>query len=127
MKNSKKSLFGNFYSPYMTEEKTNMDSWYEDYKNDSEKTISINGCIYSKIIYRHEFYSKYPCSLIVLIDPIEKLNVDNVLIDENGNEYTIKGFEMIRFTEIPEWYPRIRPIHIIGATYHIGNYLAKKE
>ena len=127
MKNNKKSLFGNLYSPYMTAEKTNMDSWYEDYKNDSEKTISIDGSVYSKIIYRCEFYNKSPHSLIVFIDPFENLHLKDILIDEKGNEYTIKGFEMIRFTKVPEWYPRITPIQITGTTYNIGNYLTKKQ
>ncbi len=127
MKNNEKSWVGNFYSPYMTKEKTDMDSWYKDYKKDPDKTISIDDCIYNKIIYRCEFYNKTPHSLIVFIDPIEKLHLEDVLIDENGNEYIIKGFEMIRFTQIPEWYPRAAPMHIIGTTYNIGNYLAKKH
>ena len=127
MKSNKKSVFGNFYSPYMTEEKTNMDSWYEDYKTDPDKTLSIDGALYSKIIYRCEFYNKNPYSLIVFIDSIENLYLEDILIDEKGNEYTIKGFEMIRFTTVPEWYPRTVPIQITGTTYNIGNYLTKKQ
>lgn len=127
MKNSKKSFFGNFYSPYMTEEKTNMDSWYEDYKTDPDKTLSIDGALYSKIIYRCKFYNKNPYSLIVFIDSIENLYLEDILIDEKGNEYIIKGFEMIRFTKVPEWYPRIAPIQITGTTYNIGNYLTKNQ
>ena len=127
MKNNKKSSFGNFFSPYMTEEKINMDSWYEDYKKDPDKTLTIDGCIYSKIIYGCEFYNKTLYSLIVLIDSIENLHLEDILIDEKGNEYTIKGFEMYSFTQIPEWYPRTTPILITGTTYDIGYYLAKKQ
>ena len=51
MKNNKKSLFGKFYSPYMTEEKINLDAWYDDYKNDPTKTLLIDNRNYNKIIY----------------------------------------------------------------------------
>lgn len=126
MKKNKKTRFGNFFSPYMTEEKTNMDAWYDDYKNDPEKTLIIDNCLYNKIIYRCEYYGKTPYSLIVFIDSIENLRLEDVLIDEKGNEYIIKGFEMISFTKIPEWYPRTTPMRIVGSTYNIGNYLVKK-
>ncbi len=121
-----KTSFGNFFSPYMTDEKTDIDSWYEEYKNDPDKTITIDGCIYYKIIYRCEFYHKEPYSLIVFIDSIEGLQLNDILVDENNHEYTIKGFEMISFTKIPEWYPRTVPMLITGTTYNIGNYLTKK-
>lgn len=125
-KKKHKSVFGEFYSPYMTNEKTNMDSWYEDYKNDPDKLITINGLQYSKIIFRCQFYREEDYSLNVLIDPPETLEPKDILVDENGNEFVIKGFEMIRFSTIPEWYPRITPMLITGQTYDIGNYLAKK-
>ena len=121
-----KTSFGNFFSPYMTDGKTDVDLWYEEYKNDPDKTITIDGCIYHKIIYKCEFYRKEPYSLIVFIDSIEGLQLNDVLVDENNHEYTIKGFEMLRFTKIPEWYPRTSPMLITGSTYNIGNYLTKK-
>ena len=127
MKKKEKTSFGNFFSPYMTTEKTNMDSWYEDYKIDPDKTVIINGYVHQKIIHRCEFYVGEPCLMIVSIDPIDNLQLEDILIDENGNESVIKGFEMIHFTKIPEWYPRIRPILIQGTTYNIGQYLAKKS
>lgn len=126
-KQKHKSIFGNFYSPYMTEEKTNMDSWYyEGYKNDPDKRIVIGEKVFSKIIFRCEFYRGEPYSLEVFIDPPEPLRIGDVLVDEKGNEYTLKSVEMIRFTTIPEWYPRIAPLVISGTTYDIGEYLAKR-
>lgn len=122
-----KTLFGNFYSPYMTEDKIDIDSWYEDYKKDPNKTLIIDSYIYNKIIYRCEFYHKEPYSLIVLIDSVEGLQINDVLIDENNHEYVIKGFEMYSFIKTPEWYPRTLPMLITGSTYNIGSYLRKKN
>ena len=73
-----------------------------------------------------EFYICEPCSMIVFIDSTDNLRSENILIDENGNEYLIKGFEMLHFSQIPEWYPRTIPILIQGSTYNIGQYLTKK-
>lgn len=126
MKKKEKTSFGKIFSPYMTTEKTNMDSWYEDYKNDPDKTVIINGCVYHKIIFRCEFYICEPCSMIVFINSIDNLRLEDILKDENKNEYVIKGFEMYSFGQIPEWYPRATPMLIQGSTYNIGQYLTKR-
>ena len=50
-----------------------------------------------------------------------------MLIDEEGNEFSVVGFEMFRFTgNIPEWNSRFVTISIIGENYCIGNYLRRK-
>lgn len=126
MKRNEKASFGKSFSPYMTEEKIDINSWYEEFKNDPDKTTILNGCVYNKIIFRCEFYIAEPCSMIVFIDSPDILRLEDILMDENGNEYVIKGFEMFRFSQIPEWYPRITPMLIQGSTYNIGRYLTKK-
>ena len=39
----KASIFGKFYSPYMTDDVTSMNYWYEEYKTDPNKTITFGG------------------------------------------------------------------------------------
>ena len=126
MKKNEKASFGKFFSPYMTDEKTDVNSWYEDFKKDPDKTTILNGCVYHKIIFRCEFYICKPYSMIVFIESTDNLQLEDILIDENRNEYIIKGFEMYHFSQNPEWYPRTTPMLIQGSTYNIGQYLTKK-
>lgn len=110
----------------MADEAINIDSWYEAYKKDPNSAFFKDDRLYSKIIFRCEFYRREAYSLMVFIEPIEKLSLEDVLNDEKGNEYIVTGFEMLRFAHVPEWYPRISPMIITGNTYDIGNYLSKK-
>ena len=124
-----KSLFGKFYSPYMAGDKVSMDAWYEDYKMDPTKTVTIGGMVYSKVIFRCEFYGTHGTkeyTFIVLVDVFTPIKTGDTLVDEHGNEFVVEGFEMIRYNPIPEWYPRIVPMRIAGTTYDIGERLAKK-
>lgn len=123
----KKELFKNFYSPYTEDDMETMDDWYERYLEDENRKILVNNKYFSKIIYRCEFHIKKDFCLLVAIEPQDKLYKGDVLIDECGNEFTIDGFEMIRFSgNIPEWYSKIVPVSIVGKSYDIGEYLAKK-
>ena len=48
-------------------------------------------------------------------------------IGNKGNEFSVVGFEMFRFTgNIPEWNSRFVTVSIIGENYCIGNYLRRK-
>lgn len=128
MNNEKQpSLFGKFYSPYMAEGKTSMNDWYEAYKTDPNKTVSIGGTVYSKVIYRCEFYGTSGTqehTFIVLIDAVTPIKTGDTLVDEKGNEFAVEGFEMLHFNSIPEWFPKIMPMRIKGNVYDIGEYLA---
>ena len=124
-KNQKKTL-GNLYSPYQ-KYGDDMNAWFEAYKKDSEKTLEIDGRVYSKIIHRCEFYIREDFTLLVDIEPMETLQIGDVLIDEFGREFEIKAFEMIRYAGgMPEWASIVWGIAITGQSYLIGNYLAKK-
>lgn len=54
------------------------------------------------------------------------LHLEDTLIDEKGNLFSVKGFEMIRLNSdtFPEWYLKISFISITGEIENIGNYLA---
>lgn len=123
-----KHLFGHFYSPYMNEENQTVDEWYNAFLKDEDKFRVINGVKYYKIIFHCRYYPRYieDFSLYILVDHDEPLQINDILVDERGNEFILRGFMMIRFSQIPEWYPRLAPMHIKGNTYDIGNYLTKK-
>ena len=125
-KKKEKRTIGNFYSPYQACG-DDMKAWFDAYKNDLEKIIEIDGKVYSKIIHRCEFYIYDDFTMLVDFEPREELRIGDMLVDENGQEFSIKAFEMFRYAgEIPEWAFKIISMAITGKDYSIGNYLAKK-
>lgn len=123
----KKGTFGNLYSPYQKAENDTMDDWYIEYLNDTARIICIDGKVFSKIIHRCEFYLKPGFCLLVVFEPQEQIFLGDVLIDEEGNQFSVAGFEMFRFTgNIPEWNSQFVTVSIIGENYCIGNYLRRK-
>lgn len=123
----KKETFKNAYSPYMENDMETMDDWYERYLEDENRKVVINNKCFSRIMHRCEFHVKKEFCFLVAIEPQVKLFKGDVLVDECGNEFTIDGFEMIRFAgNIPEWYSKIVTMSIVGKRYDIGEYLAKK-
>ena len=123
----KKTLLGNFYSPYAVTAEDTMTDWYEAYQSDLDKHLVRKGMTYSKIIHSCEVYAYDTPTLLVSFEPTEALRVGDILIDEIGREFVIKAFEMIRFSgNIPEWYLKVSNIAIQGKDYSIGEYLSKK-
>ena len=80
--------------------------------------------IFSKIIFHTEIYSKNKRFLIVEFEPHEIIKIGDVLSDENGREYTVKSFGMIRFSgEIPKWYFKMVSVLLESEHSDIGEYL----
>ncbi len=104
----------------------NEDAWYREYKNDPQKSITIASKTYFKIIYRCPYQSNAAFSWMVLVYIPGTFRIDDTLVDETGNEFTIKSIPMFHFTTIPEWYPTLSPLIIVGKTENIGIYFAKK-
>lgn len=125
-KKEKRKTLGNFHSPYESSQNTTMSEWFEAYKNDPEKEIVIDNIIYRKIIHRAEFYIYDEPSLLVDIEPTKEWRIGDILADEDGREFKIKSFAMIRYSgDLPEWHLKISNILIQGQDYCIGNYLCK--
>ena len=120
-------IFGETYSPYISPERETMDEWYEEYVKDDAKDILIDGVTYVKIIVRNEFSLHRKYSFIVWIPSKGRINLNDILMDEDGREFRVTGFPHFRFVTIPVWYPEIIPIEIKGETDQIGEYLAIKE
>jgi len=121
-----KKVLGKFYSPYQKNETETMDDWYEEYLKDEKRVVSFENRMFCKIIHRSEFYLKTGCCLLVVFEPREPVCVGDILVDEEGHEFTVKSFEMMRFAGNNRWHLNAVPILIIGTSYDIGEYLAKK-
>lgn len=121
----KKITLGNFYSPY-SESGDDMSVCFKQYMIDSDKFMEYENKLFSKIIYRCEFYIYDDCTFLVSFEPRESLKIGDILVDEFGNNFTIRAFEMFRWVEdIPEWANKILSIAVTGQNYTIGNYIAK--
>ena len=123
----KKSLFGKFHSPYAKDGQSTIDDYYLAYLQDPCKQTAIDGLVYTKIISSCRFYGYEDYSYHIIWEPLTELRCNDVLVDENGNEFVVRSLEMIHFgCEIPEWYLKALPIVITGENSEIGSYLAKK-
>ena len=125
----KKSLFGKFHSPYAPGSQITIDDCYFAYLQDPCKQTVIEGLVYTKIISYCRFYGYEDYSYHIIWEPLIGLRRNDVLVDENGNEFVVRSFEMLRFLggDIPEWYFKAPPMVITGNTCELGNYLAKKQ
>lgn len=122
------SILGKLYSPYQKAEKDTMKDFYREYLYDDTRYLFCAGKHFSKIICRCECYIKEGFNFLLIFEPIEKITIGDFLVDERGNEFVVKSFEMIRFTdEIPEWYFKTVSIFMQGKSYDIGSYLRKKD
>ena len=124
----KKSLFGKFHSPYAKDGQSTIDDYYLAYLQDPCKQTVIDGLVYTKIISSCRFYGYEDYSYHIIWEPLTELRCNDVLVDENGNEFVVRSFEMITFcfVDIPEWYFKAPPMVITGKSCELGNYLAKK-
>ena len=121
------SLFGKFHSPYMENDRSTVDECYRAYMQDPLGKIEIDGHVYSKIISSCRFYGYEDYSYHIIWEPHTEIRRNDVLVDENGNEFRMRSVEMISFIgEIPEWYLKAIPIVITGENSKIGSYLTKK-
>lgn len=123
----RKSLFGKFHSPYMENDQSTVDDCYRAYKQDPLRKIEKDGHVYSRIISCCRFYAYEDYSYHIIWEPHTEIRRNDVLINENGNEFVVRSLEMIHFgCEIPEWYLKALPIIITGENSEIGSYLTKK-
>ena len=115
-------------SPYKQAEDEDMDIWFERYCLDPDKTKEIDGEVFSKIICVSSLCIRAERMLSVVFVPAAELKIDDVLIDENGLEFTVRSVEMMSFTRaVPEWYLNTIPAIIVGEDYNIGAYLRVKQ
>ena len=121
----KTSAFKVIKSPYEKNQKKEINEIFDAYRNDMRNIVEIDGGKYYKIIHLAEL-NIGKTLYIVTLDSQMDLRLKDVLIDENGRTYDVKGFEMVRIDPkvFPYWYMKVNFVSISGDMEKIGDYLA---
>ena len=121
----KTSAFKVIKSPYEKNQKKEINELYDAYRNDMRNIVEIDGVKYYKIIHLAEL-NIGKTLYVVTLDSQMDLRLKDVLIDENGRTYDVKGFEMVRIDPkvFPYWYMKVNFVSIAGDMEKIGDYLA---
>lgn len=123
----RKVTLGELRSSYEREDGGSVSDWYRAYQNDKRNHFTKDGLKYSKIIAACRMTINKAERVLVFIEEPKELKAGDILLDEKENEYTIEGFEMIRFANaIPEWYGKVAGVLLRGSDTAVGEYLAKK-
>lgn len=120
------SMFEIIYNPYSIGDSDRFDDIYIRWQNDDNSVIIINGINYYRALQIVKF-PYYKNGIIIALSRVMNLKIGDIIVDENGNEYEIKCFEMIRFvSDIPDWYMKISFAVVTYNSEKIGEYFAKK-
>ena len=123
---SRKSDFKMIYSPYSRNTDEDISVLFDEYSKDKNAVVSIENKTYYRAIQIFSITIRKE-ELIALLDINIKLSVGDTVIDDNNNEYVVKGFTMLSFRcDIPDWYTKASFIELSGRYENIGHYFAKK-
>ena len=117
-----KSTFQSLYEPYAGE---NAESLFRCYLNDKSAIIMIDDKTYYRAL--HIFLlNTGKTRLIAFLDNRLKLKIGDIIMDDNDNPFSVKGFAMIRFIcDIPDWYTKASFVELSGDYKNIGHYFTK--
>lgn len=122
---SRKSDFKMIYSPYSRNTDEDISVLFDKYSKDKNAVVSIENKTYYRAIQIFSLTIRKE-KLIALLDINIKLSVGDTVIDDNDNEYVVKGFAMLSFRcDIPDWYTKASFIELSGRYENIGHYFAK--
>ncbi len=122
---SRKLDFKMIYSPYSQNDDEDISVLYDEYRKDKNAVVSIEDKTYYRAIQIFSITIRKE-KLIALLDISMKLRVGDTIIDDNGNEYAVKGFAMLSFRcAVPDWYTKTAFVELSGGHENIGHYFAK--
>lgn len=122
---SRKLDFKMIYSPYSQNNDEDISVLYDEYRKDKNAVVSIEDKTYYRAIQIISITIRKE-KLIALLDISMKLRVGDTIIDDNGNEYAVKGFAMLSFRcAVPDWYTKTAFVELSGGHENIGHYFAK--
>lgn len=122
---SRKLDFKMIYSPYSQNNDEDISVLYDEYRKDKNAVVSIEDKTYYRAIQIFSITIRKE-KLIALLDISMKLRVGDTIIDDNGNEYAVKGFAMLSFRcDVPDWYTKTAFVELSGGHENIGHYFAK--
>ena len=121
-----KSSFRVIKEPYKQSADDSLKEFIQRFLIDPEREVKIDNRTYHKVIMLSELgiRSRGIFTLVTLSSRI-RIRIGDVLIDENGRMYTMKGVEMIRYES--DMYPEcleIVTLSISGDSEVMGDYLA---
>ena len=117
--------FKMIYSPYSQNDDEDISVLYDEYRKDKNAVVSIEDKTYYRAIQIFSITIRKE-KLIALLDISMKLRVGDTIIDDNGNEYAVKGFAMLSFRcAVPDWYTKTAFVELSGGHENIGHYFAK--
>ena len=113
------------YSPYSRNTDEDISVLFDKYSKDKNAVVSIENKTYYRAIQIFLLTIRKE-KLIALLDINIKLSVGDTVIDDNNNEYVVKGFTMLSFRcDIPDWYTKTAFVELSGGHENIGHYFAK--
>ena len=122
---SRKLDFKMIYSPYSQNNDEDISVLYDEYRKDKNAVVSIEDKTYYRAIQIFSITIRKE-KLIALLDISMKLRVGDTIIDDNGNEYAVKGFAMLSFRcAVPDWYTKTAFVELSGGHCNFGHYFAK--
>ena len=122
---SRKSDFKMIYSPYSRNTVEDISVLFDEYSKDKNAVVSIENKTYYRAIQIFSLIIRKE-KLIALLDINMKLSVGDIVIDDNDNEYVVKGFAMLSFRcDIPDWYTKASFIELSDRYENIGHYFSK--
>lgn len=122
---SRKSDFKMIYSPYSRNTDEDISVLFDEYSKEKNAVVSIENKTYYRAIQIFSLIIRKE-KLIALLDINMKLSVGDIVIDDNDNEYVVKGFAMLSFRcDIPDWYTKTAFVELSGGHENIGHYFAK--
>lgn len=122
---SRKSDFKMIYSPYSRNTDEDISVLFDEYSKDKNAVVSIENKTYYRAIQIFSLIIRKE-KLIALLDINMKLSVGDIVIDDNDNEYVVKGFAMLSFRcDIPDWYTKASFIELSDRYENIGHYFSK--
>lgn len=119
------STFKMLYDPY-SNGKSSIDEIIQAYLNDKNAIVTIDDKMYYRAI-QIEYIRIGKVKLVALLDCRMKLKTNDILLDDNDNQFIITGFAMFRFASgISDWFSKASFVILSGTNYdNIGHYFTK--
>ena len=123
-----KPAFKEIYTPYKVTESETLDEEYQRYLEDPEHIVEKDGRTYFRIVHAELITLEQKERFLVVLDRKLWDKKGDILLDEEGREFTITRVQMLCFRNgIPMWYSHLDEVILKGDTKEIGHYLSRKE
>ena len=124
-KSATKSSFKMLYNPYSKGSDNATVRLFDSYMNDKTAIIEVDDKTYYRALQIFILNAGKE-RIIAFLDNRLNLKINDMVIDDNNNVFTVKSFAMIRFScDIPDWYTKATFVELLGDYKNIGHYFTK--